>query len=318
MTVIITGGLGHVGSWVAYELAQQGKRVVICDAAVNQLDAMGLDYLESVRDNVILEAVDILDFPTLFEVMHRYADDLEGIIHGVSVIAGPHFGMRPYRHIQINTLGTLNIFEIARILDVPKVVNMSSGAVYGDAPGNQSEHHTPYRATDLYGATKISGELFGLQYAETYGLDIRHARLYFVYGPGKLPSRMHLLYQAMFGPLEGMTKVDSPNGGGQQLDWTHVRDTAAGIVLLFEKPSVINRCFNISSGMPVFHEDVVAAVAEELGVKSDITLGDGPFVVRGTPLDISLAREELGFSPQFTDIREGVRDYAEWLQQRAI
>jgi UDP-glucose 4-epimerase len=51
--------------------------------------------------------------------------------------------------------------------------------------------NTSYKATDLYGATKIAAELFGLQYANHYGLDVRNARLYFVHGPGKQPGPVH-------------------------------------------------------------------------------------------------------------------------------
>ena len=314
MSVLITGGLGHVGSWIAHELASKGTRVVICDMAAGEFDRLGIDYLEEVRDKLVLESVDILDFHTIFETILRHADELEGVIHGVALIAGPDFQKRPYRNISINTLGTLNIFEVCRILRIPKVVNLSSGAVYGDAPGHQTED-TPYKATDLYGATKIAGELFGLQYADTYGLDVRNARLYFVYGPGKLPSRMHLVYQALFGPLEGITEVEAPNGADQEIDWTHVRDAARGVVSLFERDRVRSRNFNISSGVPVHHREIVRLVAEVVGRESNVRLGSGPFVRRGAPLDISRARNELGFEPEFTDIREGIRDYQRWLQK---
>lgn len=316
MSVLITGGMGHVGSWVARELARMGRKVIICDAAAGHFDRVAPDYLREVRENLVLESVDILDFHTMFETVHRHAGDLEGIIHGVALIAGPTFQQRPYRNISVNTLGTLNVFEICRILGVPKVVNLSSGAVYGDAPGHQTED-TPYKATDLYGATKISGELFGLQYADTYGLDVRNARLYFVYGPGKLPSHMHLVYQALFGPLEGIFDVEAPNGADQATDWTHVRDTARGVASTFLKDKVASRNFNISSGVAVSHREIVRAVAEVIGRESNVKLGPGPFVVRGAPLDISRAREELGFEPEFTDIRAGIRDYRDWLQRAA-
>ncbi len=310
--VLITGGLGHVGSWVAHDLARQGRKVIICDAAANQFDRLGLDYLQVVREQLVLESVDILDFQTLIEIMGRHAHELEGVIHGVSVIAGPFFQTRPYRHISINTMGALNVLEACRILGIRKVVNMSSGAVYGDAPGHQTED-TPYKATDLYGATKIAAELFGLQYANHYGLDVRNARLYFVYGPGKQPAHMHKVYQALFGPLDGIREVDAPNGADQMLDWTHVRDTAQGIVKLFEKDKVDSRSFNISCGVPVQHRDIVELVAEVVGGPSNVKLGPGPFVVRGSPLDISRARDELDFEPEFTDIRAGLRDYRDWL-----
>ncbi|MCG7599819.1 NAD(P)-dependent oxidoreductase [Halomonas sp. McH1-25] len=312
MAVLITGGLGHVGSWVAQMLASQGKKVIICDMAAKHFDSLGLDYLEAVRDKLVLEAVDVLDYHTLFETLLTYRDELEGVIHGVSVIAGPSFQQRPFRNISVNTLGTLNVYETCRILGIDKIVNMSSGAVYGDASGPQQET-TPYKATDLYGATKISGELFGDQYTDTYGMDIRHARLFFVYGPGKRPSHMHQVYQALFGPLEGLRDVQAPNGRDQALDWTHVHDTAKGIVLLFEKASVQARHFNISSGVTIDHQAIVDEVEQLLGKSSNMQLGPGPFVVRGSPLDITLAQDELGFQPVYVDIKKGLQDYWQWL-----
>ncbi|GGY06376.1 UDP-glucose 4-epimerase [Litchfieldella qijiaojingensis] len=316
MSVLITGGLGHVGSWVAYQLAKKGKKVIICDMAAGQFDRLGLDYLEEVRDNLVLESADVLDYHTMFEILQRHRDELEGVIHGVSVIAGPHFQQRPFKNISINATGTLNVLETCRILGIKKVVNMSSGAVYGDAAGPQSES-TPYKATDLYGATKIAGELYGLQYSDTYGMDVRNARLFFVYGPGKRPSHMHKVYQALFGPLEGLDDIQAPNGSEQALDWTHVHDTATGIVQLFEQESVTHRNFNISSGVTVDHLQIVEDVADIIGTHANVQLGPGPFVVRGSPLDISLAQQELGFAPKFTDIREGIQDYWQWLKANA-
>ncbi|MDR5907862.1 NAD(P)-dependent oxidoreductase [Franzmannia qiaohouensis] len=313
MSVLITGGLGHVGSWVAYLLAKQGKQVVICDTAASRFESMGLDYLEEVRDMLTLESVDVLDYHSIFEILLRHRDELEGVIHGVSVIAGPYFQQHPFKHISINASGTLNVYETCRILGINKIVNMSSGAVYGDAPGPQHED-TRYKATDLYGASKISGELYGLQYSDTFGMDIRNARLFFVYGPGKRPSHMHKVYQGLFGPLEGLDDIQAPNGSEQALDWTHVVDTATGIVKLFEKPQVTHRNFNISSGVPVDHLRIVDEVSDITGKTANVQLGPGPFVVRGAPLDISRARQELGFEPRFTDIREGIRDYWQWLQ----
>ncbi len=313
MSVLITGGLGHVGSWVAYLLAKEGKKVIICDISANHFDRMGLDYLQEVRDQLVLESVDILDYHSIFDVLLRHRDELEGVIHGVSVIAGPYFQEHPFKHLSINAMGTLNVYETCRILGIKKIVNMSSGAVYGDAKGPQHEE-TPYKATDLYGASKISAELYGLQYSDTYGMDIRNARLFFVYGPGKKPSSMHKVYQGLFGPLEGLDDIQAPNGSEQSLDWTHVYDTASGVIKLFEKELVTHRNFNISSGVLVDHLQIIEEVADIIGKRSNVKLGPGPFVVRGSPLDISRAREELGFEPRYLDIRKGLEDYWAWLK----
>ena len=138
---------------------------------------------------------------------------------------------------------------------------------------------------------------------------MRNARLYFVYGPGKRPEVMHALYQAMFGPLAGMKDVASPNGGDQALDWTHVEDTAAGIVALLNAEGMNGEAVNISCGVAYEHPDIVARVTALLGEQSGMTLGPGPFVPRGAPLDITKARTSLGFEPKYADIDAGLADY---------
>lgn len=315
MAVLIFGGLGHVGSWVAHDLAKRGEEVIIFDLGASRFESLGLDYLEGVRDRLVLESIDVLDAHTLFEYVDRYRGRIDAAVFGVAVIAGPTFRLRPFRNIQINTVGMLNALEACRIFGIGRFVNLSSGAVYGDQPGGQTED-MPLKATDLYGATKIANEVLALQYGSTYGMDVRNARLYFVYGPGKVPSQMHALYQALFGPLDGLRDIASPNGADQALDWTHVRDTADGIVRLLDAPGLGGESVNISCGVAVEHGKIVKDAAELLGRGSGVTLGPGSFVERGAPLDIGKARRLLGFEPRFADIRNGLADYHAWLGRR--
>jgi len=315
MAVLVFGGMGHVGSWIAHDLAAADEDVVIFDLGARGLAGRGLDYLEPHLDRLTFENVDILDTHTLFERMRAYEGRIDAVVFGVAVIAGPTFRLRPFRNVQINTMGMLNVLEVCRILGVPKFVNLSSGAVYGTAPGGQTET-TPTIASDLYGATKVANETLAAQYGETFDIDVRQARLYFVYGPGKLPSTMHVLYQAIFGPLQGMRDVAAPAGGGQGLDWTHVRDTSQGVTRLLHAPADVARgqAFNISSGVAVPHRDMMAAVTDIMGRDSGMTLGAGAFFERGAPLDVTKARTILGFNPRFDDIRDGLRDYHDWLK----
>ncbi|MFD2857912.1 NAD-dependent epimerase/dehydratase family protein [Seohaeicola zhoushanensis] len=314
MSVLVFGGMGHVGSWIAHDLVAEGRDVVIFDLGARGLEGRGLDYLEPHADRLRFEDVDVMDTHSVFERMRAYEGQIEAVIFGVAVIAGPTFKLRPIRNININTVGMLNVIDACRILGVPKFVNLSSGAVYGDQPGGQTEQ-TPFKATDLYGATKVANEALAQQYGNAYGIDVRQARLYFVYGPGKLPSQMHVLYQAMFGPLQGLRNIAAPAGGGQGLDWTHVRDTAQGVVRLLDAPAeAAGEAFNISCGVSTPHREIVSHVSDLLGRDSGMTLGDGNFFERGAPLAINKARRVLGFEPRFTDIREGLRDYHDWLK----
>ena len=314
MTILIFGGLGHVGSWIAHDLVERGDDVAIFDRGVPGFDQLGYDYLSSFRDKIHLEDVDVLDTHTLYERMRAY--EIEAVIFGVAVIAGPNFQRRPFRHIEINTVGLLNVIEACRVLGVQKFVNLSSGAVYGDQPGGQTED-LPYKATDLYCATKISGELFALQYGETYGIDVRNARLFAIYGPGKRPSHMHALYQILFGPLEGLGHLSTPTGGDQAMDWTHVRDSAQGVVRLLDAQGVAGQSFNISCGKAFHHRDILDVVRQIIGKDPGVTMGGGNFLNRGAPLNIDKSKEFLGFEPRFTNIRTGLCDYRDWLNASA-
>lgn len=313
MTVLVFGGLGHVGSWIVQDLAERGDDVAVFDAGAAAFDRLGLDYLERHRDRFALESVDILDTHTLFETMRAYEGRIDAVIFAVAVIAGPTFAKRPFRNIEINTVGMVNVIEACRIFRVPKFVNLSSGAVYGNSPSGQTES-TPYMATDLYCATKIANEVLALQYGSTYGFDVRNARLMAVYGPGRLPSRMHELYQVLFGPLEGMRGLKVAKGGDQAMDWTHVRDSARGVVCVLDADNAAGQSFNISSGEAVSHQEIVRHVEEIVGEATHVEMGPGKFLDRNSPLNVAKAKDTLGFEPRFGDIRSGLEDYHRWLK----
>ena len=125
---------------------------------------------------------------------------------------------------------------------------------------------------------------------------------------------MYPIYRWAFGPLEGMSGISSDRGADQLLDFTHVYDTAQGIVNIYNNQPTNSRIFNISGGVAVRLGDVVGIVRDYLGRDTGVRLGSGNAVNRGAPLDIALAGREVGYKPQFVDIREGIRHYHEWIR----
>ncbi len=322
MAVLITGGYGLLGSWLAREFAQAGDRVLLLDVAQRRID-----YLEEVRDRITFLPASVLDFPRLAAIFQDRAGDragaaprgsagerIEGIIHTVAVMATPEFWANPHAGVTVNVLGTLNMLEAARLFGVPKLLYVSSGAVYGELDTSPGELSHPMNPSDLYGAAKAAAEYIGRQYADQYGLDWRCARPYFFFGPGKLPSELPYLFRNLLGPLEGLEGLRLEKGADQRLGFTCVKDVARGVYLLYAAERPAQRTVNLSSEVPVAFPEMVRLARKYSARPTEVQLGPGRLFRRAETLDISIARETLGFTPRYT-VEEGMREYAAWVEK---
>lgn len=308
MSIIVTGGFGHIGSWVCRELVKKGQHVIAVD-----LSSRNLSYLSGMEESITHAAVDVLDQAALNRVFTEHKDSLDGVIHIAGLIGGPVFTRSPRDNINLNVMGTVNLLEASRLFKVRRFVYISSGAVYGvrDNTPLEDEAVTP---GDLYGAAKASAEFLGKQYANEFGLDFRSVRVYFAYGPGKLPSEVTPLHNAVFGCLVGDTKISLPAGADQSIDFTYIEDIARAIRLVYEKPELRYREYNVSSGVCYEIPDLIQKVADYAGRSVELTIGPGRIMPRGPSIDSSRLIDEFGFSAEY-DIARGVEKYAAWLDE---
>ena len=306
MAVLITGGHGHIGSWTAYFLAKEGEHVFLYD-----INPDAPDYLDEVADGVTFIKGDVLDFPRLTDSFQAHRGEINGIIHTVGIM-GELVQTNPHRNVMLNIGGTHNMLEIARTFEIPKVVYTSTGAVYAPIPGTAVEDEHPVQPSDLYSSTKVSAEYLGQQYANTFGFDFRIGRVYFLYGPGKFPSRFIRLYQLAFGALEGLEGLTMDRGADQKVDFTYIEDAAWGTALLYQAQNLKHNVYNIASGEANSVGHVAELAQKYSHFPTNVELGPGVLMTRCEALDISRAKEELGFQPKYS-LEEGVQRYADWL-----
>jgi len=306
MAVFMTGGYGHIGSWTAYLLAKEGEEVIIYDT-----NPIAPDYLSHISKGIRFIRGDVMDFAGLTQVFQQHRHEIDGIIHTVAVM-GEFVPTNPHRNVMLNIDGSLNVLELARIFDIKKVLYTSTGAVYGAVDGVASEDKNPPNPADLYGASKVSCEYLGRQYEANFGLDFRICRLYFVYGPGKFPSRFINLYKVAFGALEGLQGLTLERGADQKLDFTYVEDVARGVVMLYRAEDLKHKIFNIATGVGSSVGTVVELAQKYTHFPVEVEIGPGRIIPRSEALDISRATEELGYRPNYS-LEEGVKLYADWL-----
>jgi nucleoside-diphosphate-sugar epimerase len=308
MTVFITGGHGHIASWTARYLASRGERIILYDT-----NPAAPAHLEPVSERITFIKGDVLDFPRLTDVFGRYKQEIDGIIHTVGVM-GELVLENPHANARLNIMGTLNMLEIARLFEIPKMVYTSTGAVYGAVDGIAAEDDFIPNPSDLYGATKTASEYLGRQYAASFGLDFRISRVYFCYGPGRLPSGFIRLYKMAFGALEGLADLHLDRGADQRLDFTYIEDAARGTGMLYAAQAPAHSVYNIATGISTRVGRVAELSRKHSAFEVDLSLGPGTLMQRCEALDIGRARTDLGYEPE-VDIEEGIQRYARWMQE---
>ena len=316
MKVLITGGMGVIGSMTSHRFVQEGHRPVLM---ARHLDKK---LIRSIEDKVDIELADVLDLPRILSILQSYK--ITHVVHAAGLIGVLSHQNPPYS-IHINVIGTLNILEAARLMKVQRVVYTSAKGIYGDITGEYAdpiskplnEDH-PKNPKRIYECAKLMGEHMGQFYQRTYGLEFVALRFSQTYGPGKtfakwggraIPSKI------IEGGYSGKP-VRIEKGGDQRSDFVYTKDAAQGIYLACTKPEVHYSAYNIGRGIGVSLKDFGEEV-KRLIPGADIQIGPG-LDFMGEPrygiYDITRAQQDLGYSPEFP-LRRAVEDYLETLKQ---
>jgi len=320
MKVLITGGMGVIGSMVSRRFVQEGHRPLLM---ARHLDRK---LLAGIEDQVDIELGDILDFARIISIIQSY--NVTHIIHMAALI-GALSHKNPPHSIEINVIGTRNILEAARLMKVQRVIYTSAKGVYGHIDGEYA-HPTykplpedyPKNPIRIYDSAKLMGEHMGQFYQRTYGLEFAALRFSSSCGPGK--SVRHgskaLLNNIIEGAYSGKA-VTIEKGGDQTNDFIYTKDIAHGIYLACMAPKLRYTVYNIGTGIGVTLKDFAEEV-KRLIPAANIQIGPGLHYAGGLSqsyciYDITRAREDLGYSPQFT-LRKTVEDYIKTLEQIAF
>jgi nucleoside-diphosphate-sugar epimerase len=191
-------------------------------------------------------------------------------------------------------------------------VYTSTGAVYTPVPGIASEDGVPVGPSDLCSSTKAFCEYLGLQYANTFAFEFRISRVYFLHGPGKQPSRFIRLYQLAFGALEGLPDLRMDRGSDQKLAFTYIEDVARGTAMLYQAENLKHKNYNIATGEPNSVGKAAELSRKYSRFSVPVKMGLCTLMERAEALDISRAREELGYEPRVS-LEEGVQRYTDWV-----
>jgi UDP-glucose 4-epimerase len=317
MKVLITGGMGVIGAEASRKFVREGHRPVVF--ARHRDDRLVGDII----DGIDFEAGDILDMPRLLGVIKQH--HVTHIVHSAAFV-GAVSAANPALSIQVNVIGTVNVLEAARLFDVRRVVYTSAKGIYGPILGaygpptyKPMPEDMPKNPQRIYDSAKLMSEQTTLYYASNFGVDAAVLRFATTYGPGKTArhGKMGVTSQIVESPFHGIP-FKHPYGSEAKDDFIYNKDSALGIYLATVAENVPSRVYNIGSGQGIGLGDIAAVVRKRIpGAEIEIGPGDNflgmPYPPHGV-YDVSRAREELGFKPEY-DIDRAIADYIASLER---
>lgn len=294
MQVLVTGGTGFIGSNLALELEKQGHDVVIMGSAGEQL-------LPDFKGEIIYRSPLGIDWES---VGHIDAVFHEGAISDTRIYDRDIM-------FRANVETSKEVFRYAAEHGAKHILYASSTAVYGNLPPPFCEDG-PVAPLNPYAESKVLLEEFATQFAgENPGIRVVGLRYCNVYGPredhkGKMATMIYQFAQQM---QKGNPKLFKH--GEQKRDYIYVKDVVRANILGLEPGE---SCFlNCGYGKATSFNDIVNILNATLGLSRTPEYIDNPYgegYQSYTECDMSLAKEKLGFVPEF-DIEHGIKDYFE-------
>lgn len=321
MSTLVTGGNGFFGVNLVKGLTKHGQKVVSFNRSATP-DVVR-DYLAPHLDLVTFAQGDVTNLPRLQQVVED--NNVSAIIHTATLTATSLDVERnnAWQIINVNVMGSVNVFEVGRRLGLRRIVYISSGAVYrhgaGTDPHFEDEQPCP---EDLYGISKYASEMIVQRYRHLLGTSIASVRLVQPYGPMERKSRSRVVlspicewaHQALKGEEIAVEALDSI------MDWCYVDDVVDGTlsILLADEPR--HDIYNVGSGRSTSVRAVLAAISKCV---PGTRYFESPDVIPNPNIDrrietgyqdITRMREEFGYQPQI-DIDTGIKKYIDWLEQ---
>lgn len=315
--IIVTGGAGFIGSnFVHYVVANHPEvHVTVLDKltyAGNKENLAGLPV-----DRVELIVGDIVDA----DLVDRLVKDTDAVVHYAAESHNDNSLEDPFPFVQTNIIGTYTLIEACRKYDV-RYHHVSTDEVYGDlalredlpghgeGPGEKFTADTPYNPSSPYSSTKAGSDLLVKAWVRSFGLKATLSNCSNNYGPYQhiekfIPRQITNILSGIRPKLYGE--------GKNVRDWIHTNDHSSAVWTILTKGR-IGETYLIGADGEENNKKVLEMILELMDQPADAY--DHVIDRAGHDLryaiDSSVLREELGWTPQFTNFREGLIDTIAW------
>ncbi len=308
--MLITGGAGFIGAnFVHYTLDHHPEYEI---TVIDKLTYAGNpNNLSSVLEKINFVTGDICDR----ELVDRLVAETDIVVHFAAESHNDNSLRDPWPFIQTNLIGTATILEAIRT-HKKRLHHISTDEVYGDLELGDSTkftENTPYNASSPYSSTKAGSDLLVKAWVRSFGIQATLSNCSNNYGPYQhiekfIPRQVTNILSGIKPKLYGT--------GEQVRDWIHVDDHNSAVHAILEKGKV-GELYLIGADGEKDNKYIIETLLELMGKdKNDYEhVNDRPGHDQRYAIDATKLRTELGWAPQYTNLREGLQATINWYSE---
>ncbi len=304
--VLITGGLGFIGSNLARRLVASGAHLTLVDSLIPEYGG-NLQNVAGIEHQVHVNVADVRD-P---HAIRHLVDGVDVIFNLAGQTSHLDSMTDPQVDLAINVGAQLSILEACRAVNPEvRIVFASTRQIYGRPDYLPVDEDHPIRPVDVNGVHKVAGEWHHLLYQRVYGMRTSALRLTNTYGPGMRvkDARQTFLGVWIRDALTGRA-IRVFGDGEQRRDFNHVDDVIGALLLAATRDEAVGKAYNLGSPEVVSLKELAELVVE---LAPDAGFELVPFPPDRKAIDIgdyyadhSLIERELGWAPKVA-LRDGL------------
>lgn len=307
--ILLTGGAGFIGTKLCELLSDHNEMLLYDNLNRNSIKSTNLLN----KKNIKLVQGDILDFTGLKAAVDEFKPNI--VIHLAAVAGIDTVIKNPVSTMKVNMIGTYNILEAIKDLEIERFVDFSTSEVFGSYAYKVDEQHTTNlapvgEARWTYSVSKLAGEHLSNSYHKEYGLPVVTVRPFNIYGPGQVGEGA--IHQFVVRAIRD-EKMQVHGDGDQIRSWCYIDDFVRGIMLCLEKEAAIGHAINIGNPRGTITISMLAQLIKRIAdSKSEIVYVPKNYVdVELRIPSIEKAKDILGFSPEI-DLEAGLERTINW------
>ena len=305
--ILITGGLGFIGSNLARRLVSQGANLTLVDSLIPQYGGNTFN-IDDIKNKVAVNVCDVRDTFAMEHLIQgkEYLFNLAGQTSHLDSMTDPH------TDLDINAAAQLSILEVCRKVNPDiKIVFASTRQLYGRPDYLPVDEKHPNRPVDVNGINKLAGEWYHLLYNNVYGIRACALRLTNTYGPGMRVKDARQTFLGIWIRLLLEGKPIKVFGDGKQLrDFNFVDDCVEALLLAGASDQANGKVYNLGGSEVIGLKDL-SKMMVNLGHGGSFELAPFPSDKKAIDIgdyysDFSLITKELGWVPKI-DLKDGLK-----------